>query len=236
MLNARFLGLLRLMSSRKKLISITAIFGFIFSIAGFLIPELDIGIRILIVSTSFIASFLIAVIYLLITALVAEKQAVKTMTLYLNRLENDYALKKEEFSLIDRKIDVGYPEQATWDFYIQNAIEWFDAGIKRNGHMFIEGQMGIGKTMLILSLTNKLASEAKVKLKKRKHSDIKFPILVPLGRSEFFPEKYLESDSQIGGEYSEWIKKQDWLDEVSPKVFRTSSKMFRKWLDKEYPY
>ena len=214
--NSRLKGLFRLMIDTKKLISITSVFGVIFSIIGFLIPDLAIGKGFLIVFASFFTSSIIAIAYLFIRALVIEKKAKKIMKQYLDELEKTYEEKRKEFNLIDRIIKSGLPlkitsdqerkELSTWNFQLEKAVDWLKIGIENKAHIFIEGQMGIGKTMLSLALAHKLSIIAKEKLDQKDYADIRIPILVPLGRTELFARKYLESDFQIGGEYRNWIK------------------------------
>ncbi len=207
--NSRVLGLVRMMLGSKKHLGAGGIsigLGTISSIVGyFLTKETNI------IFASLSISFLLAILYILYV----EYRIVRIMVRYLKGIQKDYITKIEKKNLIDREIKVFFPSTHLWngserrieDVHI-NALYWLEHHSKKNTHVLIEGQMGIGKTVLSLSIANHLAEKVKKRIKSilfKKLSSLKIPIYIPLSRSEYFPDKYHVSEEVIRGNYREWL-------------------------------
>ena len=158
---------------------VNTIFSTLFSvigfIVGFIVIEQSMVTGILIIVISIILSFSFFGIYVIVDALRVEKKAVETIIQYLDKLEKKYEEKKLEYNLIEREIVEGSPGTKDWYFQKQNALDWLSLGIKKNAHIFIKGQMGIGNSVLALALAHIIAKEAKEKLIRRKYKNIRIP-------------------------------------------------------------
>ncbi|MHA2307841.1 MAG: hypothetical protein ACXABJ_01030, partial [Candidatus Heimdallarchaeaceae archaeon] len=212
----RFKGLFGIVKERKKYKSLNSAFSNLFSVialfAGIWIATLNLVAGILIVIFAMVSAVFFASLISFRDALRVEKKAREIIIQYLDKRVEEYKDRKKEYKLIDRKIQVGYPlslfRKKEWQFQEQPALDWLTSGIKnKKAHIFIKGQMGIGKSMLSLALTHKLAKEAKEKLSRKEYAKICIPLLIPLGKSEYFADKYvLEASKILRGKLREWIK------------------------------
>lgn len=183
---------------------VIAIAGFIIGILDFTIvtfsPKNRIGISFAVVSGILFVIFL----YFCINISKKKKLAKNLLINYLEEIIRQYKIKHEEYNLIERSIrvacDTNLKEKSNsishsnekWVFNRFDAISWLKKEIQSKNHVFIKGQMGIGKSMLLHSLASKLAESAIEEFKKNQLYNLIIPVLIPLKNTEYYNQEFLD--------------------------------------------
>ena len=195
---------------------IPSIFLFIYAILDFTIITFDTRQRLGITAITFGCVFLVIFFGICIKIMNESKKARNILIYYLESLEKKYDEKKKEFKLIDRDIGVGKiieeEGKRTWDFSEkQLAPSWLVEKILTKEHLLIEGDMGTGKTMLMMSIANTLANKAKEKLREKQLTKLTLPIFIPMKLYDIYTKPFLNfgpfksKDGLMASDYFAWL-------------------------------
>ncbi len=175
------------------------IFGSIVGILDFTIINLSTEYRVYILLGVIVLVLTVIMLMACIQTVRKETGAKKLLTKYLENLSEQYDEKQKEFNLIDRTLRVGRiatsiektSRQSGWQFDREGALRWLKQEIAHNRHIFIKGEMGMGKTVMMLAIAKKLAEEAIMKLKNNLLSNIVIPVFIPLKESRLYSQEFL---------------------------------------------
>ena len=217
--------------------------GFIISIADFTIVSLSISWRIYLSLLTIGATAIAVLLFLGVKTIVNSKKARELLINYLKNLREirkQYCEKIGNFNLIERNLKVGeirssdekISEQKNWQFRKEEALPWIAKEIAENKHVFIKGEMGIGKSVLMLSIANHLADKAIEMIEEKKYSEMVIPLYVPLGRSEFFSQSLFEGKKNFkvtnGTELLQADRRLEWITHVLTIDQRKEKEMVSK--------
>jgi len=167
-------------SKLKAFSIIVGIIGLVIGIFDFILICLTFKWRLYIFLIVLIITVIFINLVVYIRAIVYTRKAKLLIIDYLNSLIQLYDNQRKEFNLINRTIYLRSSKSLfnelnyflNSDFIpVSNGLNFLLNAIESKFHIYIKGQMGIGKSILLLSLVNELARELLVNISKQNFRD-----------------------------------------------------------------